>query len=106
MPDKSGGCTIARATARETLDWADDLRLAPNTLTTDNARIHYTRKGGRRPQLIVLHGRTGDGLTSTRLARRLAPHFDVVMPDCRGHGRSSAPASGWGIATLTQDIWG
>lgn len=53
--------------------------------------IHYVRTGGSRPPLVLLHGLTGNGACWTPLARSLESEYDVVMPDARGHGNSSAP---------------
>ncbi len=55
------------------------------------ADIHYLRTGGARPPLVLLHGLTGDGACWSPLARSLDDQFDVVMPDARGHGKSSTP---------------
>jgi len=53
--------------------------------------IHYLRTGGCKPPLVLLHGLTGSGACWIRLARALEGEYDVVMPDARGHGNSSAP---------------
>jgi pimeloyl-ACP methyl ester carboxylesterase len=57
--------------------------------------IHYLRTGGSKPPLIALHGLTGSGACWTPLARALEDEYDVVMPDARGHGKSSAPVDGY-----------
>ena len=68
---------------------------------TDGANIHYLRTGGGGPALILLHGLTGSGACWSPLARALEGEFDVVMPDARGHCKSSAPvgADGKGYRT-------
>lgn len=58
------------------------------------AQIHYLRTGGAKPPLVLLHGLTGNGACWSPLARSLEGEFDVVMPDARGHGKSSAPLDG------------
>jgi pimeloyl-ACP methyl ester carboxylesterase len=40
------------------------------------------------------------------LARALEEDFDVVMPDARGHGRSSAPDGGYRYEDLAADVVG
>lgn len=55
----------------------------------DGRSVHYYRTGGSLPLLLLLHGLTDDGLCWSRVARSLDDQFDVVMPDARGHGRSS-----------------
>lgn len=50
--------------------------------------ISYYRTGGNKPILLLLHGLTDSGLCWTRVARNLEVHFDIIMPDARGHGKS------------------
>lgn len=62
---------------------------------TNGVDIHYLRTGGDKPLLILLHGLTGSGACWTPLARAFEDDYDVVMPDARGHGKSSAPLHGY-----------
>jgi pimeloyl-ACP methyl ester carboxylesterase len=59
------------------------------------ASIHYLRTGRARPPLVLLHGLTANGACWSPVARLLEGEFDVVMPDARGHGKSSAPRLGY-----------
>jgi N-formylmaleamate deformylase len=68
--------------------------------------IHYLRTGGRKPHLVLLHGLTGSGACWTPLARALEADYDVVMPDARGHGNSSAPPHGYLYQDLAGDVIG
>jgi N-formylmaleamate deformylase len=61
---------------------------------TNGVSLHYLRTGGAGPPVVLLHGLTGSGACWTPLARALEGDFDVVMPDARGHGGSSAPRDG------------
>ncbi len=61
---------------------------------TNGIRIHYLRTGGGKPPAVLLHGLMGSGACWTLLARALEGEFDVVMPDARGHGGSTAPHHG------------
>jgi haloacetate dehalogenase len=56
-------------------------------------RIH-ARVGGREgaPPLLLLHGFPQTHVMWHRVARRLAPHFRLVLPDLRGYGDSAKPA--------------
>lgn len=54
----------------------------------DGTTIHYTRTGGDKPAVLLLHGVQVDGLTWLRTAQALQGTYDVVMPDFRGHGQS------------------
>jgi N-formylmaleamate deformylase len=70
------------------------------------ADIHYVRTGGAGPQLVLLHGLTANGACWGPLARSLEREFDVVMPDARGHGKSSAPLQGYRYEDHASDIAG
>src|SRR3569832_2826507 len=69
-------------------------------------RLHYTRTGGRLPPLVMAHGVGDDGLCWTTVAEVLAPTFDAVMVDARGHGRAEAPLQGYGPAEQAADLRG
>ena len=70
----------------------------------NGVEIHYLRTGGAKPPLVLLHGLTGDGACWTPLARALEGDYDVVMPDARGHGRSSTPPRGYTYDDLATDV--
>jgi N-formylmaleamate deformylase len=58
--------------------------------------IHYYRMGrAGGPPVVLLHGFSDAGLTWVRLARELAPDYDVVMLDAVGHGGSGGPEHGF-----------
>ena len=73
---------------------------------TGSAHIHYLRTGGGGPPLVLLHGLTANGACWTPLARSLENEFDVVMPDARGHGKSSAPLHGYRYEDHASDVIG
>jgi N-formylmaleamate deformylase len=62
---------------------------------TNAIDIHYLRTGGAKHPLLLLHGLTGSAACWTPFARALESDYDVVMPDARGHGSSSAPSHGY-----------
>lgn len=72
--------------------------------------IHYLRTGGSRggfkPPLVLLHGLIGNGATWTPVARALEDEYDVLMPDARGHGRSSTPLHGYRYEDHASDVVG
>lgn len=51
-------------------------------------RLRCYRTGGDRPPVILAHGWTMSGPCWRELAEGLAPRFDVIAYDARGHGRS------------------
>jgi pimeloyl-ACP methyl ester carboxylesterase len=73
---------------------------------TNGINMHYLRTGGAKPPLVLLHGLTGNGACWTPLARALETEFDVVMPDARGHGGSSAPHHGYRYDDHANDVVG
>ena len=68
--------------------------------------IHYTRTGGNKPPLVLLHGLMTNGLCWTDLARALENEYDVIMPDARGHGKSSIPDVGYRYEEHAGDVIG
>ena len=73
---------------------------------TNGIRMHYLRTGGAKPPVVLLHGLMGNGACWTPLARALEGEFDVVMPDARGHGGSSAPHHGYRYDDHASDVVG
>ena len=76
------------------------------TCRTNGIQVHYRRSGGDKPTLIALHGLIGSGACLLPLARTLQAEFDVVLPDARGHGESSAPEAGYLYDDLAGDVVG
>jgi pimeloyl-ACP methyl ester carboxylesterase len=70
----------------------------------DGVDLHYVRTGGSKPPFVLLHGLTASGACWTPLARALEDRFDVVMPDARGHGSSSAPLHGYRYEEHAMDV--
>jgi N-formylmaleamate deformylase len=91
----SGIFTVASMT-----NWIDGVCEA------NGINIHYLRTGGHKPPLIPLHGLTGSGACWTPLARALEGDYDVVAPDARGHGKSSAPLHGYRYRDYASDVVG
>lgn len=82
----------------------------PSTLWTDgicranDINIHYLRTGGNKPTIIALHGLAGNGACWSPMARALEHHYDIIMPDARGHGLSSAPLHGYTYQDHANDV--
>ena len=70
----------------------------------DGVRIHYTRTGGRKPPLVMLHGVTDSGQCWARVAEALAADYDCLMLDSRGHGLSEAPETGYTAEDHARDV--
>jgi pimeloyl-ACP methyl ester carboxylesterase len=70
----------------------------------NSINIRYLRTGGAKPPLVLLHGLTGSGACWTPVARSFEAEYDVVMPDARGHGASSAPPHGYSYRDQARDM--
>lgn len=80
------------------LHWTDGVCRA------NGINIHYLRTGGNKPTIIALHGLTGNGACWSPMARALEQHYDIIMPDARGHGLSSAPLYGYTYQDHANDV--
>lgn len=76
------------------------------TCQANGTSVHYLRSGGPKPPVVMLHGLTGSGACWLPVARTLARRFDVILPDARGHGGSSAEASAYVYDELARDVEG
>ena len=75
-------------------------------IQTNGIRLHYYRTGGSKPPVVLAHGFSDDGLCWVSVARALEERYDVLMVDARGHGRSEAPARGYGPLDHAEDLAG
>ncbi len=66
--------------------------------------VHYRRTGRDKPPLVVLHGLIGSGACLLPLVHGLEDRFDIILPDARGHGASSAPEKGYLYGDLAGDV--
>jgi len=75
--------------------------------TIRGAQIHYTTYGshadGRDP-ILLIHGSyiTGD-VDWGNIAPTLAREYEVIVPDCRGHGASSNPDGTYSFRDMAAD---
>lgn len=82
----------------------------PSTHWTDGVcrangiNIHYLRTGGNKPPLIALHGLAGNGACWAPMAHALEQHYDIIMPDARGHGQSGAPLHAYTYQDHANDV--
>ena len=77
-----------------------------NFIDSNGIRLHFTRTGGDKSALILLHGFSDDGLCWTPIAKSLSSDYDVIMVDARGHGRSDGPPNGYGHDQHAADVAG
>ena len=74
------------------------------TYKANGIDLHYLRTGGDKPPVVLLHGLMLNGACWTPLAKTLEKDYDVIMPDARGHGNSSAPEKGYCYDNLATDL--
>ncbi len=74
------------------------------TCKANGIDVHYRRTGGGKPPVVLLHGLMLNGACWTSLARAIEKDYDVIMPDARGHGNSSAPDHGYRYEDLAADV--
>ncbi len=76
-----------------------------NTIRANGLTQHYYRSGGAKLPLVLLHGFTDDASCWFPVAETLAEDYDVILPDARGHGRSSRIAGlGLDNEALADDV--
>jgi pimeloyl-ACP methyl ester carboxylesterase len=71
----------------------------------NGVRLHY-RIAGQGSPVVLLHGYAQTGHMWLPLVPSLAQRHTVIVPDLRGAGDSSKPASGYDKKTLAVDIHG
>ena len=75
------------AAARQTTSDCSD-----HTLATQGVSLYY-KTCGQGPPLLLLHRFFGTGTLSWgRFIPQLAAHYSLIVPDLRGHGRSTNPS--------------
>lgn len=80
-------------------------------LLTNGIRIHFYRTERVAhtrpwPTIVCLHGITDSGLCWPRVVKALAPEYELVLPDARGHGLSDKPATGYAPNDHAADVAG
>lgn len=73
----------------------------------NGAKLYYEIFGhdhADRVPIVLIHGSTGTGRSNWSLvAPLLAREYRVIVPDCRGHGRSSNPNHSYSFKELAAD---
>jgi pimeloyl-ACP methyl ester carboxylesterase len=74
-------------------------------LKLNDAELHYATFGQPgQPPVLLIHGSTITGHTDWgEIAPLLADRYHVIVPDCRGHGRSANPQATYSFKELAAD---
>ncbi|AGC49242.1 alpha/beta fold family hydrolase [Myxococcus stipitatus DSM 14675] len=76
-----------------------------STLQLDGVSLHYEEAGQGIP-VLLLHGLGSSGGDWEWVIPRLANGYRLIVPDARGHGRSSKPPGAYGVPLFARDIAG
>ncbi len=74
-----------------------------NYVTANGISIYYEEYGSGRP-LVLLHGGTQTSASWHEYLPLFTPHFRVITPDSRGHGRTNNPAAALSYRLMAADI--
>jgi 3-oxoadipate enol-lactonase len=73
--------------------------------TRDGRRLAYRLlPGGKKARLVLVHSLAMDGNFWSRVADFLREDADVLVYDCRGHGKSDKPAGPYTIGLFADDL--
>ncbi len=74
----------------------------------NGTQLYYETFGAARPDrppLLLIHGATSTGAAEWgHIAPLLAREYLVIVPDCRGHGRSANPQHTYRFAEMADDL--
>jgi len=70
----------------------------------DDIKLYYEVEGSQPPQLILLHGLGSDGTAWSFVRPTLAKHYQIIIPDLRGHGRTDAYDRSYTMKELADDV--
>ncbi len=98
-----GALAFAAPAAAQVPDFPTSFKM--QEIATNGVTIHV-RVGGQGPAVVLLHGFGETGDMWAPMAADLARNYTVVVPDLRGLGLSSKPASGFDKKTQAGDVAG
>ena len=75
-------------------------------VTLNDLELYYEDTGGAQPPVLLIHGSFTRGDEAfAGLVPHLVPHFRVLCPDLRGHGRTRCASLHWDGPMLARDMW-
>ena len=95
---------IAAQTTIQTKEWSDKSPHKSGFATVGGIKLHYLDWGGKGEPLLFLAGTANTAHIFDDVAPKFSDRFRVLGLTRRGHGQSDAPADGYDIPTLVEDI--
>jgi pimeloyl-ACP methyl ester carboxylesterase len=96
---------VATAAASQQAEWKDPSSHTTKLVTVDDeVQLEVLDWGGSGPALVLLAGLGDTAHVFDDFAPMLTPRYRVLGVTRRAHGRSSAPAAGYGFARLGEDV--
>ncbi|MBD3419744.1 MAG: alpha/beta fold hydrolase [Chitinivibrionales bacterium] len=77
--------------------------LKTSSLKIPGGTMHYYRLGCGKKHILMLHGRSENGLCWLRTADKLKQNYTIIMPDGRGHGLTRAESRRFDLSLLVED---
>jgi len=74
------------------------------TIPINGMEMYYEIRGAGEP-LVLLHGGTGAGVNWDLLFRNAPAGYRLVVPDLRGHGRSTNPSATFTFRQSAFDVF-
>jgi pimeloyl-ACP methyl ester carboxylesterase len=78
--------------------------ISGNTLSINGFDMYYQIHGEGYP-LLLLHGFTGSGTGLVKEFNQLSSNYQLIIPDLRGHGRSTNPSKKFTFRQVALDIF-
>lgn len=97
------GLVFAFASVGERAAWGQDTS-HQRTLSVNGIKLHYQMLG-EGPPLVLLHYFGGCGAMWQPHFDRLSRHYRLIVPDLRGHGRSTNPLGEFTHRQAARDIF-
>jgi pimeloyl-ACP methyl ester carboxylesterase len=82
-----------------------EVQLKEGAVAVNGVELFY-RIGGNGPPLLLIHGFSAAGYYWDRFLEEFGPHYTLIIPDVRGHGRSTNPLDEFTYQDVARDMFG
>lgn len=102
---RTAGVRVASFVALATLVPGSSAIAQTDVELPTGVRMHVEARGPvDAPALVLLHGYSDSGFSFSRIMPLLPADRRIIVPDLRGHGRSSQPPADYGMDVLASDV--